>query len=69
MDSEDERSSGSESSEEEDPDDWTTDEEGISDARWERRRTWECDITHDEDDEHRHLDEEYCKEEREARLI
>ena len=65
-DSEDERSYGSESSEEESPDDWTTDEEGISDDRWERRRTWECDITVEEDEEHEHLYEEWCRESREV---
>ena len=27
-------------------------------------RTWECDITHEEDEEHQHFDEEHCKDSR-----
>ena len=44
--------SGSDSGDESE---WTEDEDGISDRRWETRRDWPCDITPEEDDEHRHL--------------
>ena len=47
-----------------DESEWTEDEDGISDRRWETRRDWPCDITPDEDDEHRHLFKEHCQDER-----
>ena len=65
IDSEKEQNSEQDSSEEEDSDEWTEDEEGISDDRWERMRTWECDIGPVEDEEHRHFNEEHCQESRE----
>ena len=55
--------SGSDSGDESE---WTEDEDGISDRRWETRRDWPCDITPDEDDEHRHLFKEHCQDERAA---
>ena len=45
---------------------WTEDEDGISDRRWETMRNWPCDITQEEDDEHRHLFQEHCQESRAA---
>ena len=53
---------------------WTEDEDGISDRRWETMRDWPCDITIEEDDEHRHLFREHCQDsrmalDRRARLI
>ena len=53
--------SGSDSGDESE---WTEDEDGISDRRWEARRDWPCDITPEEDDEHRHLFKEHCQDER-----
>ena len=74
MDSEEEQNSETENSDENDSDEWTEDEDGISDARWERMRTWECDITPEEDEEHRHFNEEHCQDSRDfstrkARLV
>ena len=58
--------SGSDSEDEGDESEWTEDEDGISDRRWDTRRDWPCDITPDEDDEHRHLFKEHCQDERAA---
>ena len=64
MNSEEEENSEEENSDESDSDEWTEDEDGISDARWETMRTWECDITPEEDGEHRHYNEEHCEDSR-----
>ena len=55
--------SGSDSGDESE---WTEDEDGISDRRWETRRDWPCDITPEEDGEHRHLFKEHCLDSRAA---
>ena len=66
--------SGGESGDEGEESEWTEDEDGISDRRWETMRDWPCDITAEEDDEHRHLFREHCQDsrmalDRRARLI
>ena len=58
--------SGGESGDEGEESEWTEDEDGISDRRWETMRDWPCDITPEEDDEHRHLFKEHCLESRAA---
>ena len=65
---EERRGSGSEDDDNDENEDseWTEDEDGISDRRWELMRNWSCDITPEEDDEHRHLYEEHCQESRTA---
>ena len=63
---EENQGSGFEDDERDDNEDseWTEDEDGISDRRWEQMRDWPCDITPEEDDEHRHLFREHCQESR-----
>ena len=67
---EENRDSGSEGDDgnesEDEGSEWTKDEDGISDRRWETMRDWSCDISPEEDDEHRHLFEEHCIESRAA---
>ena len=58
--------SGGESGDEGEESEWTEDEDGISDRRWETMRDWPCDITREEDDEHRHLFQEHCQDSRAA---
>ena len=58
--------SGDDSVDEGEESEWTEDEDGISDRRWETMRDWPCDITSEEDDEHRHLFREHCQDSRTA---